>query len=121
MPLERVLTRRRLLPFAFGSGRNDIEVYVSREYYIYILTNTYNTVLYTGMTNNLLRRVFEHKAGKGGFTSKYNVNKLVYYEITHNVQAAIAREKQIKAGSRQKKIDLVERVNPDWEDLYSEL
>lgn len=95
---------------------------MSKQYYIYILTNTYNTVLYTGMTNDLLRRVAEHKAGRGSaFTKKYNLHKLVYIELTDDVHAAIAREKQIKAGLRQKKIDLVEGVNPDWEDLYTKI
>ena len=88
-----------------------------KQYYIYILTNSYNTVLYTGMTNDLPRRISEHKAGQGGtFTKKYNVNKLVYYEITDDVNVAITREKQIKAGSRQKKINLVEGFNPEWVD-----
>ena len=101
--------------------RNDITIEMSKEYYVYILTNTYNTVLYTGMTNDLLRRVSEHRAGQGSvFTKKYNVSKLVYYEITDDVYAAIAREKQIKAGSRQKKIDLIDGFNPEWVDLYDE-
>jgi putative endonuclease len=71
------------------------------------------------MTNNLQRRVYEHKSGRGGrFTSRYNVTKLVYYEIYKDPSSAIAREKQIKAGSRQKKIDLVDEMNPEWMDLY---
>ena len=95
---------------------------MSKQYYVYILTNTYNTVLYTGMTNDLLRRVYQHKTGQGsGFTKKYNVDKLVYYESTDDVNAAIAREKQIKAGSRQKKLDLVEGFNPEWVDLYDQI
>ena len=85
------------------------------------MTNRYNRVLYTGVTNNLERRVLEHRSGKGGkFTSKYNVKKLVYFECGNNVNEAIAREKQIKAGSRQKKIDLIEEMNPEWNDLYDE-
>ncbi|MEW6328429.1 MAG: GIY-YIG nuclease family protein [Thermodesulfobacteriota bacterium] len=77
-------------------------------HYVYILTNKRNTVLYTGMTNDLKRRVFEHKEKLvDGFTKKYNVTKLVYYEVFDDPENAILREKQIKAGSRQKKIDLI--------------
>jgi len=94
----------------------------SKQYYVYIMTNKHNTVLYTGVTNNLARRVYEHKEGLGSwFTSKYKVRKLVYYEVTTDVRAAIAREKQIKGGSRRKKIDLVNSMNPEWKDLYDEL
>ncbi len=79
-------------------------------------------MLYTGVTNNLYRRVAGHKAGKGGkFTSKYKVTKLVYYECGEDVYAAIEREKQIKGGSRQKKVDLINGINPEWRDLYDEL
>ena len=82
------------------------------------MTNEWNTVLYTGVTNDLIRRVHEHKSGIcKGFTSKYKVNKLVYYEMTDDVEVAILREKQIKAGSRKKKIALVESMNPEWNDL----
>lgn len=92
-----------------------------RTYHVYIMTNKYNTVLYTGVTNNLMRRVWEHKEKlHEGFTKKYNVNKLVYYEEYGNVNEAIAREKQLKAGSRQKKVDLIKRLNPEWRDLYNE-
>ena len=95
---------------------------MDRQYYVYIMTNKHNTVLYTGMTNDLSRRVHEHKEGLGGsFTAKYRIKKLVYYETTDDVNAAIAREKQIKAGSRSKKIDLVNGINPEWRDLYEEL
>ena len=86
------------------------------------MTNRYNTTLYTGVTNNLKRRVYEHRSGTGSaFTSRYNLTKLVYYEITTDVNSAISREKQIKAGSRQKKIDLVNSVNPEWRDLYDDV
>jgi putative endonuclease len=86
------------------------------------MTNTSNTVLYTGVTNDLYRRVAEHKAGKGGkFTSKYKVTKLVYFECGEDVYAAIEREKQIKGGSRQKKIDLINAMNPEWKDLVEDL
>jgi putative endonuclease len=85
------------------------------------MTNNYNTVLYTGVTNDLQRRVYEHKSKLiDGFTKKYNITKLVYYEIFEDVHAAISREKQIKAGSRQKKIDLVNSINQEWKDLYEE-
>lgn len=91
---------------------------IEREYYVYILTNLKNTVLYTGVTNHLRRRVEEHKNKTGSkFTSRYNVNKLIYYEIFNDIRMAIYREKQIKAGSRQKKIDLVNSLNPEWNDL----
>ena len=95
---------------------------VGKQYCIYIMTNSHNTVLYTGVTNNLARRVYEHKSGLGGiFTKKYNVEKLVYYEVGEDVNAVIAREKQIKGGSRKKKIELIERLNPQWKDLYEEI
>jgi putative endonuclease len=95
---------------------------VGRAYCIYIMTNAHNTVLYTGVSNALARRVYEHKNGLGGiFTKKYNVCKLVYYEVTDNVYAAITREKQIKGGSRKKKEDLVNSMNPTWNDLYEEI
>jgi len=94
----------------------------TNDYCVYIMTNKNNTVLYTGVTNDLLRRVAEHKAGKGGsFTSKYKIIKLVYFECGDDVNAAIDREKQIKGGSRQSKIDMINRMNPEWKDLYDEL
>jgi putative endonuclease len=95
---------------------------MTNQYYVYIMTNKYNTAIYTAVTNDLKRRVYDHKQGQGGaFTSRYNVTKLVSYEFTRDVSAAIAREKQIKGGSRKKKSDLVESVNPEWQDLYNEL
>lgn len=88
---------------------------------IYIMTNPGNKVLYTGVTSNLLRRVTEHKDKTvQGFTSKYNVINQFYYEEYATMEEAIAREKQIKGGSRQKKIDLIKSKNPEWKDLYSE-
>ena len=94
----------------------------TRQYYVYIMTNKADTVFYTGVTNNLLKRVSEHK-GKviEGFTKRYGISKLVYYEVCESVEGAILREKQIKAGSRQKKIDLIVSVNSHWCDLYNEL
>jgi putative endonuclease len=92
-----------------------------RHYCVYIMTNVHHTVLYTGVTNNLQRRVLEHRSGTGSkFTSKYNVNKLVYFECGNDVNMAIFREKQIKAGSRKKKIDLINEMNPEWKDLSDE-
>ncbi len=92
-------------------------------YYVYILTNKNKNVLYTGVTNDLIRRVYEHKQhfDKDSFTSKYNVTNLVYFEETTDVKAAIAREKQIKSWSRMKKFFLIKEKNPALEDLYSSL
>ena len=90
-------------------------------YYVYILTNKRNTVLYTGVTNNLERRLYEHKNKMvEGFTAKYNVNKLVYYEETGEVVSALTREKQIKGWLRIKKEALINTVNPEWKDLSEE-
>ena len=89
-----------------------------KQFYVYILTNKNNTVLYTGVTSDLECRVWEHKHKiYKGFTARYNVDKLVYYEIHYDSYEAIAREKQIKAGSRKKKIDLINAQNPEWKDL----
>jgi putative endonuclease len=95
---------------------------MKREAYVYIMTNKRNTVLYTGVTSNLIKRVYEHKEKLvKGFTKKYNINKLVYYEVFDDITNAISREKQIKAGSRKKKIELIESINKEWKDLYPEL
>ena len=92
-----------------------------RQYCVYIMTNAHNTTLYTGVTNELQRRVLEHRAGKGsGFTKKYNITKLVYVESGDDINSAIAREKQLKAGSRRKKVKLIESINPEWKDLFEE-
>ena len=92
-----------------------------KNYFVYIMANRYNTVLYTGLTNDIAERVYNHKLGLGGrFTSKYRISKLVYYEVWSDIKAAIYREKQIKAGSRTKKVLLVESMNPDWVDLYNQ-
>jgi putative endonuclease len=88
-----------------------------KQYYVYIMTNKSRT-LYTGVTNNLRRRVFEHKHHLiDGFTKKYNITKLVYYEETNDITEAIAREKQIKGWLRKKKIALIESINAEWKDL----
>ena len=112
-PLARRLLRREERP-----PRNDMTwseiMAVTKQYCVYIMTNTHNTVLYTGVTNNLARRVHEHKNGLGSaFVKKYNVHKLVYYEIGNDINATIAREKQIKSGSRKKKLDLINDLNPE--------
>lgn len=91
-----------------------------KNYCIYILTNKNNTVLYVGVTNNLTRRIWEHKSKLiEGFTKKYNVDKLVYFESFDNPKDAIKREKQLKAGSRKKKVELINKINPEWKDLYN--
>ena len=96
--------------------------WVSKQYYIYIMTNVRNTVLYVGVTNDLIRRAYEHKERLvDGFTKKYNIVKLVYYEVFEDIENAILREKQIKAGSRQKKVQLINSINREWHDLYGEL
>jgi len=89
-------------------------------YYVYLITNWNNKVMYVGVTNNLERRIYEHKNKLvKGFTEKYNVNRLVYFEETEDVIAAIAREKEIKKWRREKKDQLVNRMNPNWKDLSS--
>lgn len=91
----------------------------SRIYFVYILTNKYNTVTYTGVTADLESRVSQHKEKLiKGFTSRYNINKLVYYEVLEKIEDAIFREKQIKKFVRQKKVELIKSMNPTWEDLY---
>ena len=87
---------------------------MNKQYYVYITTNKLNTVLYTGITNNLLRRVYEHKEKLAdGFTKKYKINKLVYYEIAEDIEGAIQREKQIKGSLREKKVRLIESTNEE--------
>lgn len=93
-----------------------------RNSYIYILTNKINTVFYIGVCDNLVNRIYQHKNKfVKGFSYKYNLNKLVYYEIFEDITEAIKREKQLKGGSRDKKIKLVNSVNPDWNDLYEQI
>jgi len=95
---------------------------IKKQYYIYLLTNQNNTVIYAGVTSNLTKRVWEHKNKLvKGFTQRYNINKLLYYEIYDDPENAISREKQIKAGSRKNKIDLIKSINPEWIDLYNTL
>ena len=90
--------------------------------YVYIITNANNTVLYTGVTSDLITRIYQHKNKLcKGFSAKYNCNKLVYFETSEEIESCILREKQIKAGSRKKKIQLIEENNPGWRDLYNDL
>ncbi|MCB0284969.1 MAG: GIY-YIG nuclease family protein [Calditrichaeota bacterium] len=97
-----------------------MNVNFKKYYFVYMMTNRNNTVIYTGVTNNLGRRVSEHKSEHiPGFTKKYKTTKLVYYECFEDIETAIHREKQIKAGSRQKKVNLIEMNNSTWEDLES--
>ncbi|MBS3763332.1 MAG: GIY-YIG nuclease family protein [Planctomycetes bacterium] len=94
---------------------------MAKPMWVYIMTNKSNTTIYTGVTNSLHRRVHEHRTGKGSsFIKRYKIRKLVYYEFYEKPQRAIEREKQIKGGSRKTKIQLIETVNPQWEDLYDE-
>jgi putative endonuclease len=97
--------------------------FMQRGGYIYIMTNKYHSVLYIGVTNNLQRRIKEHKEkiNPKSFTARYNIEKLVYYESFQDIGEAIFREKQLKAGSRQKKIDLIVSINKEWTDLYNSL
>ena len=92
-------------------------------YYVYILANTTGTTIYTGVTRDLIRRIWEHKNNMDpdSFTAKYHVHKLVYYEATGSIEAAISREKQIKSWNRKRKNKLVEKMNPHWVDLYKSI
>ena len=94
----------------------------TQSYYIYIMTNIENGTLYTGVTNDLIRRVYEHKNKLfDGFTKKYELDKLVYHEIFDDIETAIVREKQLKSGSRKRKLDLINKFNKQWEDLYEKI
>jgi putative endonuclease len=93
-----------------------------RQYYVYILANKRNGTLYIGITNNLTKRIYEHKNNLiEGFTKKYNIHNLVYYEITNDIRSALAREKRLKKWKRRWKLELIEKSNPKWEDLYNDL
>jgi putative endonuclease len=95
---------------------------MSKQYYVYIMTNSGNSVLYTGVTGDLKKRAFQHEGRQtAGFTRKYNVHKLVYYEVCSDVLSAIEREKQIKAARRAKKLDMIKGFNPNWSDLKKQL
>ena len=95
---------------------------MKKQYYVYILANNAGSVLYTGVTNDLKLRIFQHKNKLAeGFTKNYNVDKLVYYAVCEDIEGAILEEKRIKGGSRQKKLDLIDGFNREWRDLYEEL
>ncbi len=97
-------------------------IYNNKQYYVYLICNKNNTTIYTGITSDLKRRIWEHKNKiTKGFSNKYNLYKLLYYEIYQDPENAIIREKQIKSGSREKKIELIESMNPKWIDLYDNL
>ena len=95
---------------------------MDKTYCVYIMTNKNNTVLYTGVTSDLKGRVYQHKEKfVSGFTKRYNITKLVYYEVCDDPYSAITREKQLKAGPRKKKEDLINGMNPEWRDLYEDI
>jgi len=109
-------------PWQFHFSHQKGRTMGERQFYVYLMTNKGNTVLYTGVTNNLRRRVYEHKEKlTDGFTKKYNIVKLVYYEVFQDSLSAIQREKQIKAGSRKKKEQLINSINNQWCDLFEQL
>jgi len=95
---------------------------MEKQYYVYILASKKNGTLYVGVSNNLIKRVYEHKNNLiSGFTQKYSVHNLVYYEIFNDVYEAITREKRMKKWKRQWKIELIRKFNPEWKDLYDEI
>jgi putative endonuclease len=95
---------------------------MAKQYYVYIMTNDTNTVTYTGVTNDLIRRVEQHKNKLvKGFTSTYNINKLVYFETGEDVYGALTREKQIKSWPRKNKVNLISSMNADWHDLFQDI
>jgi putative endonuclease len=111
----------RSLALRGAKGRGNL-VSMERQFFVYIMTNRHHTVLYTGVTGDLVRRVCEHRAkAVAGFTRRYNVDKLVFYEAAADANAAIGREKQIKAGSRRKKVALIDAMNSVWRDLYDDI
>ena len=94
----------------------------NKQYYVYILFNKQNGTLYVGVTNDLVKRVWQHKNKVvDGFTKQYGIDKLGYYEVCNDINSAIAREKQLKGGNRKAKLDLIELNNPDWNDLYYDI
>ncbi len=95
---------------------------IKNQYYVYILASKRNSVLYIGVTSNLVKRIYEHKNSIiEGFSKKYNVHKLVYYEITNDIESATRREKQLKKWNRKWKLEIIEKNNPKWKDLYFEM
>jgi len=107
----------RLRTIVIPSEARDLQLGSGRKYYVYIMASRLLN-LYTGVTNNLYRRALQHKAGEiDGFTKRYNINRLVYYEVFEHIGNAIAREKQIKAWTRAKRLALIKTLNPAWQDL----
>ena len=101
---------------------NPEKIKMKKQGYVYILFNKKNGTLYVGVTSNLIKRIYEHKNKLAdGFTKKYDVDKLGYFEVYDDITIAIEREKQLKAGNRQRKIDLIEKYNKEWKDLYNEI
>ena len=95
---------------------------MTKQYYVYLLTNKHNTVVYVGVTNDLVRRIYEHREGlREGFTKRYRVMRLVHFEAFADVRDALEREKQLKGGSRKNKLELIRSNNPTWRDLYPDL
>jgi putative endonuclease len=105
--------------YVYLTNPNKTQIPMLQSNYIYILTNKHNTVLYTGVTSDLSARLMQHKSGihDNAFSKRYNITKLVYYEEFNRIEDAIAREKQLKAGNRQKKVDLINHFKPEWKDL----
>ena len=114
---------RQVITFTPSEAKRSTEKRIlMKQGYVYILFNKKRGTLYVGVTSNLIKRIYAHKCKfVDGFTKKYSIDKLGYYEVTDTMYAAIAREKQLKSGSRQKKIDLIENMNPEWKDLYSDI
>jgi putative endonuclease len=107
---------------SFPRKRESKNLSMLNYYYVYIISNFNNKVLYIGVTNDLKRRIYEHKNKLiKGFTSKYNINKLVFFEQFNNINEAIQREKQMKKWNRKWKDELIEKVNPEWKELYDEI
>jgi putative endonuclease len=105
---------------AQGSAYGNLRFYHMKQYFVYLLTNN-SKALYVGFTGNLKNRIWEHKNKViKGFTEKYNIDKIIYFEQSENVYSAIAREKQLKGWTRKKKIELFEKENPEWRDLYDD-
>ncbi len=95
---------------------------MTKQGYVYIITNKNNTTLYIGVTSNLIKRIWEHKNKVAeGFSKRYNLNKLVYYEYTDDIEAALNREKYLKGKTRKYKVELIESMNSNWKDLYDEI
>ncbi len=117
--LQEIASSEKHPPRDDSEGHLLYNYLMPRTFFVYIITNRYNTVLYVGVTNNLDRRLLEHRSTySDSFASRYRLTKLVYYEEISDASAAINREKQLKSGSRQDKITLIQSLNPEWDDLF---